>query len=210
MDREIGNRTLPPKEKRQPSEVDVVRRWTRTISRYAVRVHSPHRLNMTLDDVRQELNSTVIMFHRDWCKTHDRWPDDPLVRHAIIWRVKKLNRDSLTKFRSSMDQDEMSGDLDLVPVTQLDGVEISQRNEACATLFYGLRDHMEPASLALLWLRHGEGLTPSEISEFVGCDNRTVSRRLYRATAAAREFLSTLGITDWSDVENVSAEEILK
>ena len=90
----------------------------------------------------------------------------------------------------------------------LDLVEEGDREDMCRTLFYSLRRHLSQEQVALLWLRHGEDMTPRQISVYTGVDNRTISRRLYRATSAAREFLGTLGMKQWEDVLECRPEDL--
>jgi len=189
-------------------EAALAERWMRSVRSYARRVRYPRRLGMTHDDVVQDLTMIVIDLHRKWLHEQCSVPDEPLIRHALKWRVRKLNRDAATRMRTALDQDLVGGDLDRLPLIVGDPVEAQDREDMCATLFYSLRKVLRADQVALMYLRHGEGMTPVQIARLTNRDNKQVSKKLYEATKQAREFLASIGIHQWDDVLAARPEEV--
>lgn len=189
-------------------EAKITKRWRPLIERYARRVYKQtHRIGMSRDDVIQDLSIVVVELHRNWLFQRQRIPDVPLVKHALGWRVSKLNREITSKFRAASDTDVAEGDMDVFAVDPDDTVEIIERQVACSALFYELRVALRPDQISLMYLRHAEGLTPAQIAKLTGAGNKDVSRRLWEATRQARDFLATLGIEEWDDVLDTRPED---
>lgn len=89
----------------------------------------------------------------------------------------------------------------------LDEVERAELDAACAALAYALRRNLSPAAFAVLHLRHIEELTPDEISALAGKPRKMWRRRLDLVKEQARAVLASLGIEEWEDITEMSAED---
>lgn len=93
--------------------------------------------------------------------------------------------------------------------TQHEAVERMELEAACRALAYALRHGLSPAGFAVLHLRHVEDLTPDEITALAGKKRKGWWR--YRRDIVkrqARDYLRSIGITEWEDVTELHARHV--
>ena len=183
-------------------------KWEGHIKRMARRVRVPVRLGMDREDVIADLSEKLIQFVRKHAWAAGELPSGALVATVIHRRVCVLNRDSRVPARVA-DKMPMVDDEPLrVELIEDEGiVEVDdelaegEHSAVVAELVAALKAKLEAKDFNLLMLRFGMELSPTDIARATSVkDGRTISNRLLRSKAAARQYLQELGLWTWEDV----------
>lgn len=170
----------PPPRRIRPGrwEAAVLEDWDRRIPSYARRVWHPERLGLTRDDVVQELRLALVLACRAYAKDSPERPSDAFISTVLRNTATSIVRLTRAQKRAITNEDGfLQGAEEYLEgvhegVSPLPDPEQAvaqvQEEDGFRGLVYLLREHLSPATFAVLHLRFAEEWEPEVMTTLLG------------------------------------------